>query len=72
MHQQYWIARWITPDGTAHEVIFPSMQERMIARIDFVLKLMDMDIPRPNEYELEEARSNLSSLPRPIHMQWQT
>ena len=55
MYQQQWVARWITPDGTLHELVFSSTQERMIARIDFVLKLMDMDIPRPNEYELEEA-----------------
>ena len=66
--QQRWVARWTTPNGMSQEFFFYSTCERMIARIDLMLKLMEMEMPRPNEYELEEARSGLPSIPTPVHL----
>ncbi len=66
--QQRWVARWINPNGMPQEFYFYSVHERMIALIDFMLKLMDMGTPRPNEYELEEARGGLPSIPRPVQL----
>ena len=64
--EQRWVARWTTPNGIPQEFFFYSTCERMIARIDLMLKLMEMEMPRPNEYELEETRSGLPSIPTPI------
>jgi hypothetical protein len=64
--QQRWVARWTTSNGTPQECFFYSTHELMIARIDFMFKLIDMGIPRPNEYDLEEAHAGLPSIPRPV------
>lgn len=54
--EQRWIARWAVSDGSPQAYIFSSTKSRGVARIDFMLKLMDMGKRLPNEYELEEAK----------------
>jgi hypothetical protein len=54
--RQFWIAKWTTLNGTPKELIFDSITDYMIARVDFQLKCMERGLQCPNEFELEEFR----------------
>lgn len=58
--QQRWRARWIAPDGAPYEYIFSSTTSRVVARVDFMLKVMDLGCQLPVVYELEEANERQS------------
>lgn len=55
--KQFWIARWVTLNGTPKELVFDSVADYMIARVDFQLKCMERNMPCPNEFELDEFKS---------------
>jgi hypothetical protein len=65
---QRWVARWTAPDGTPQQLYFSSTSDLKIARIDFRLKLMDLGLPYPHAYDLEEAQGKLSSIPRRVRL----
>jgi hypothetical protein len=52
-----WIATWTDRMGRPREYIFESEASRVIARVDFQLRLMEQREPVPNEFELEEAEA---------------
>lgn len=54
--KQFWIARWITLNGTPKELVFDSTADYIIARVDFQLKCMERGLQCPNEFDLEEFR----------------
>jgi hypothetical protein len=54
-----WIATWTDHMGQSREYLFYSVESRVIARVDFQLRLMDQGEPVPNEFELEEATTVL-------------
>ncbi len=56
MEQRQWIARWCDYNLNQHEYIFIDPDNRVIARIDFQLKLMGQGKKVPAYFELEEGR----------------
>jgi hypothetical protein len=46
---------WVDHLGRPREYLFLGVESRVVARIDFQLRLMDQGEPVPNEFELEEA-----------------
>jgi hypothetical protein len=54
--KQFWIAKWLTWNGTPKELIFASQTDHLIARVEFQLQCMERGIACPNEFELEEFR----------------
>lgn len=59
--EQRWRARWLE-DGKEREYLFYSVKNRLVARIDFRLKLAEASTACPEVYELEEASYGLDSL----------
>jgi hypothetical protein len=59
-----WMATWIDHMGRSREYIFYSVDSRVVARVDFQLRLMDQSEKIPNEFELEEATMVLPTVPR--------
>lgn len=55
--KQFWIARWVTLNGTPKEFVFDSVEDYIIARVDFQLKCMERGLQCPNEFDLEEFRN---------------
>ena len=55
--KQFWIAKWITLNGTPKEFVFDSVEDYIIARVDFQLKCMERGLQCPNEFELEEFKN---------------
>jgi hypothetical protein len=55
MNQTRWIATWVDHTGLSREYSFFSVESRVVARVDFQLRLMEQREPVPNEFELEEA-----------------
>ena len=66
MEQRY-RARWVDQEGKQREFLFESLDNLMIARVDFQLKLLARGIPRPDEYELEEVTHRFPSSIRLVH-----
>lgn len=64
MDERRWKATWTNQWGDPQEYWFSGPDNRMLARIDFQLKLMDQGIPCPNEFELEEGRTVFPVVPR--------
>jgi hypothetical protein len=62
--QRRWKATWFDPWGQPHELNFIGAESRIVARIDFQLTMMDMGLPVPNSFELEEETQILPRIPR--------
>ena len=56
MQQRQWIAAWIGPGGETHTYTFYAPDNRMIAGIDFRLKMMEQGRAVPEVFHLEEGR----------------
>jgi hypothetical protein len=65
--RQRWVARW-TQDGLPYEHHFTSLSNRVIARIDFGLNIVDLGYQIPEGVELEED----STPPERRREQWET
>lgn len=63
MHTRQWKATWTEQDGTQHEYIFTTDDNRVIAGIDFRMRLMDQGKPVPAFFELEEGRQVIQVVP---------
>lgn len=55
MHQRQWIAAWLD-QGKTYTYTFYAPDNRMIAGIDFRLKIMKQGRPVPDAFHLEEGR----------------
>lgn len=62
--QKRWIARWQTKNGLPQQLIFYSVESRGIARLDFQLKLIDMHLAVPDEFELDDNTLLIPPVPR--------
>ena len=51
---QRWVARWLTQDNKPQAYIFTAPDNRMIARLDFRLKMIDMGVVAPQHFEVDE------------------
>ena len=56
MRERQWKATWYDRNLNHHEYIFYAPDNRVVAGIDFRLKLMDQGRPVPESFELEEGR----------------
>ena len=56
MNERRWKAKWPDQQGREQEYWFSGPDNRMLARIDFQLNLMDQGIPCPSDFILEEGR----------------
>lgn len=52
--KKLWIAKWRTPDSKLHTYQFESIENRMIAGIDFRLALIKQGQKVPQAYVLDE------------------
>lgn len=56
MNNRRWKATWYE-DGHLREYIFDAPENRMLARLDLQLKLIERGQPVPHTFELEEGNS---------------
>lgn len=63
MYTRQWKATWSDQDGTRHEYIFATSDNRMIAGIDFRLQMLEQGITVPESFELEEGRRIVRVVP---------
>lgn len=56
MHTRQWRATWRDQQGERQEYIFLAPDNRVIAGIDFQLRLLDQGRSVPEVFELEEGR----------------
>lgn len=63
MHTRRWKAAWIDSDGAQHEYHFASEDNRILAEIDFRMKLIDQGLPVPQYFTLEEGRKIIQVVP---------
>lgn len=63
MHTRQWTARWITPDGIEQEYHFTTDDNRVLAGIDFRMKLIEQEKPVPQYFTLEEGRKVIQVVP---------
>ncbi len=50
-----WLATWTDNRGREREYLFIGPDDRVLARLDFQLKLIDAREPVPNQFEIEQA-----------------
>jgi hypothetical protein len=67
-HKRRWRAIWRDQRGNLQEELFYAPDNRGLARIDFQLHLLEMQLPCPHTFELEEADFPLEQ-PRLPHLQ---
>lgn len=63
MHTRQWRATWRDQQGEMQEYIFLAPDNRVIAGIDFQLRLLDQGRPVPEMFELEEGRQVVAVVP---------
>lgn len=64
MNERRWKATWRDQKGYLQEYLFYAPDSRVLARIDFQLRLMEQGRPVPNVYELEEGTLVVQVVPR--------
>jgi hypothetical protein len=64
MNERRWKATWFDQWGNPQEYLFYAPDNRMLARIDFQLKLMEQGKACPNAFELEEGKPVFPVTPR--------
>ncbi len=50
-----WVATWTDNTGREREYLFIGPDDRVLARLDFQLKLIDAKEAVPNQFEIEQA-----------------
>lgn len=63
MYTRRWKATWRDQSGHLQEYIFSAPDSRVIARVDFQIKLMDQGRPVPNLFDLEEGKIVVGVVP---------
>lgn len=63
MHTRQWTARWTDPDGTEQEYRFTTDDNRVLAGIDFRMRLIEQGQPVPQYFMLEEGRKVIQVVP---------
>ncbi len=53
MHSRQWKAIWTDQDGAQHEYMFSAGESRVLASIDFRVKMLKQGIPVPEVFSLE-------------------
>ena len=64
-NQIRWRATWRDHRGQPRELVFEGPESRVVARVDFQLKLMEMGDAVPNQFDLDEGTIVLPRLPIP-------
>ncbi len=64
MNERRWKAIWYDQKGYLQEYLFNAPDSRVLARVDFQLKLMEQGRSIPSAYELEEGNLVVRVVPR--------
>ena len=72
MYTRQWKAKWIDQDGRQNEYRFTTTDNRIIAGIDFRMKLIEQGRPVPAFFDLEEGRRVVRVVPslRELEEKW--